>query len=173
MPFMCSYMQDWERVRQINRLERRRNRKWKRLWLVLLVFSLLMLAFCLAARLSGWLAAVYAGVAAFCLYRAFLRRPLLVRRQWRRSCSLMGAERYQVVFTLGNNIRIEEGGSHAVELPWTRLKAVTAAGDFLRLEGGERREQICFYLPRAGFEDGTGDAFLAWLGLEHPGLLKN
>ena len=71
---------------------------------------------------------------------------------------------------LGDNIRIEEGGSHAVELPWTQLGAVTETEEFLRLEGREKRERVCFYLPRAGFGDGTGAAFLAWLDREHPEL---
>lgn len=151
-------------------MEAARDRRWKRRWLVWLAVCLLMLVFSLATQVSGWLGALYGVLALFCLYRALLRGPLRVRRQWRRSCALMGADHYRVAFLLGDNIRIEEGGSHAVELPWTQLGAVTETAEFLRLEGREKRERVCFYLPRAGFGDGTGAAFLAWLDREHPEL---
>lgn len=170
IPFTCSYTQDWERVQRVSRMEAARDRRWKRRWLVWLAVCLLMLVFSLATQVSGWLGALYGVLALFCLYRALLRGPLRVRRQWRRSCALMGADHYRVAFLLGDNIRIEEGGSHAVELPWTQLGAVTETEEFLRLEGREKREKICFYLPRAGFGDGTGAAFLAWLDREHPEL---
>ena len=173
MPFTCEYTQNWERVQWVGRMERSRNRKWKTAWIVFCVFCLGMAAFCAAAELSGWLTGLYGLMALFCLYRAFLRGMLRMRRQWKRSCEMMGDNHYEVVFLLGDNIRIEEGGSHAVELPWERIGSVAEAGDCLRLSGREKWNQVCFYLPRAGFADGTGRAFLEWLDREHPELRRN
>lgn len=169
MEFQCRYIHNWAYSKALSGHMRRR----KRLpWVILLVFCGLMLAFCLwVGTLPVLLPVYFACMVAFCFYRAFLWRRLSTRAQWERVCAVAKTDRIETVFTLdGKEVRFTQQGTPAGSFLWTACARIAVEEDWivLTLKGKKRPTGASFFLPKAGFSDGSGQAFLDWAAREHP-----
>lgn len=162
--FTCRYVQDWDYVRALNRHIGRTDRKIRGFfwfWVVLLVLCAVL------ALDSGPLPGVYIVMAVYCAYRAFFHRAAMLRVSWNRTCKQKGTDRIDTTIQFGESIHVTDDSGVSVNIPWSTLKEIRDSGDYFELLNGATR-QGCVYVPKAGFEDGTGRACWDWLGREHP-----
>jgi len=172
--FECRYNHDWPYTKALADHIRAR----KRLpWIILLVLCCAMLVFCLWVGTLHVLFSVYfILMIAVCVYRVFLWRRLSSRAQWERVSLAAKSDSIETVFTLdGQGVRFAERGIPAGSFPWTACAHVAGDGDWLAItmKGKKKAAGASLFLPRKGFADGTGEAFLAWLAKDRPELVKN
>ena len=164
--FTCRYVQDWTYVKTLDRHISRTNRKirgffWA--WVVLLILCVIL------TLDSGPFRVVYAIMAVYFAYRAFFHRAVMLRVSWNRTRKQKGTDRIEVAVEFGESILVTDDSSASVNLPWSTLKEIQDSGNYFELLNGVARR---VYVPKAGFEDGTGRAFWNWIGQEHPEIKR-
>ena len=164
--FRCRYVQDWTYVKALDRHIGRTSRKirgffW--LWVVLLVLCVVLMLD------SGPFRAVYAVMAVYSAYRAFFHRAVMLRVSWNRTRRQKGTDRIETAVEFGESIIVTDDSGASVNLPWSTLKEIRDSGDYFELLNGVARS---VYAPKAGFEDGTGQAFWSWIGQERPEIKR-
>lgn len=165
--FECRFIQDWEYTKQLYLYTVKQNRKWGYFWCA---FALLLVGVTVNFFLvehSPFFGTIYLLITVFAVWRGF-GGLFRVRRRWKKDHA--GKEMIESVFTFGDRLRISANDGVALEVEWFAAEKLKLRefGPYLKFTGLEKKS---FYLPRTGFEDGTGQAFLDWIAREHPMML--
>ena len=173
--FECRYIHDWAYTKDVYLLSMKRTPYFILWWCALAAFTLVMALYQFFIRHSTTFGVIFLALLPLVLWRGF-GGIFRVRRRWKQTCERMGSNSIEMLFLFGSTVRISDGSGTSAEMPWDAFKKsykLQDMGPYLKLEGRgtDPKQKGNLYLPRTGFEDGTGEAFLSWIGQKHPALL--
>jgi len=167
--FVCRYVQDWAYTQTLYAHTRKQD-PIRFFWYALIPLVLALAAHYLL-RGSVFFGTIYVLILLQALWKAF-GGHIRLRRRWAKTCRTAGTDRIETTVTFGTQVTVADSSGVRMEFPWARFEklCLRESGPYLRFSGDRRRDGR-LYIPRAGFADGTGEAFLAWIAAEHPALL--
>ena len=173
--FECRYTHDWAYTKDVYMLSLKSTPHFILWWCGLAAFTLIMALYQFFIRHSTTFGTIFLVLIPVVLWRGF-GGIVRVRRRWTQTCQRMGSDHIETSFLFGSSVRIRDDSGTTAEMAWDAFEQaykLQEMGPYLKLEvrGTDPRQKGNLYLPRTGFEDGTGEAFLSWIGQKHPALL--
>ena len=174
MEFECRYIHDQDFNMALFHQVLRQNVGTYIFWSLLLAFSVFIMCYGFAHGTGVDLrTAVYVVFITLSLYQ-LISPSVLVRRTWKKNCAKWGREKFQILVTFGNSVRLSDDTGMEADVPWYKVAEFRKAGDFLLVRGeeaqrGKKPKKVDYlYCPLSGFADGTGRALRDWMREHHP-----
>ena len=169
--FECRYTQDWMFTKRLYAHTRKRDWPFVVFWTCFTLFlagGAVLLLLSSTSFMFGVILGMMALVAAWKGFGGGIR----LRWNWKETCEKLGSDQIDTVVAFGDRVCISGTDGTALELDWPSFEKLTVydAGEYLYFKGDRKIGSL--YLPRSGFADGTGEAFLEWLEQEHPAVFE-
>jgi len=173
--FECRFTQDWYYTKRLYACTRKRRWPLTVFWSCFTIFLLGMAVIQLLSSSAFLFGILYLLLAVYSAWRGF-GGYLRLRRSWKKTCARTGTDSLETVVTFGDCVRIRSDEIQNLEIDWPTFEKWKAydAGEYIHFSLHRKGKQQggSLYVPRAGFADGTGEEFLAWLEKEHPAFFE-
>ena len=169
--FECRYTQDWVFTKRLYAHTRKRDWPFVVFWSCFTLFlagGAVVLLLSSGTFMFGVVAAMMALAAAWKGFGGRIR----LRWKWKETCEKLGSDQIETVVSFGDRVYISSSDETALEYDWPDFEKLTVydSGEYLYFKGNRKTGSL--YIPRSGFADGTGEAFLAWLEQSHPAMFQ-
>lgn len=173
--FECRFTQDWYYTKRLYSYTRKKRWPLTVFWACFTIFLLGMAGFQMLSSSGVTFGLLYLLLAFYSAWRGF-GGYVRLRENWKATCARTGTDSSETVVTFGDCVRIQSAEIQNLEIDWPTFEKWNAydAGEYIHFALPRKGKQGggSLYVPRAGFADGTGEAFLEWLEQEHPAFFE-
>ena len=170
--FECRYVQDWAYTKALYAHNKQHSLFLTIWWSAFTAIPLVLGVYNLKAD-NVLLGVLCLAASAYSLFR-LLGDSTRLRRKWKKTCQLAGSDRIEACVTFSDHIQMKDSSGTDLYLHWADFEKLKLHDDgpYIRFSSLNKKEGS-IYLPNSGFEDGTAEAFLAWMRKEHPVMFQN